>query len=259
MQLPHKEILHALKPGHAMLLDDGKVRLIVEDATDERAITRVAVGGRMSDRKGVSLPDTDLPVSAMTPKDRSDLDAALNTGVDWIALSFVQRADDVLEAKKIIRGRAAVMAKIEKPQAVHRLAEILDLTDALMVARGDLGVELPLEEVPLVQKRAIQMARENAKPVIVATQMLESMIESSRPTRAEASDVANAVLDGADAVMLSAETSVGKYPVLTVRTMAKIIETVEESKTLVPALQHAPKTQGGAIAAVLFRRGPVRP
>jgi len=159
VQLPHPEILAALRPGHALLLDDGKVRLIAEETSPERAVTRVVIGGRMSDRKGVSLPDTDLPVSAMTPKDRADLEAALVTGVDWIALSFVQRAEDVIEAKKLIRGRAAVMAKIEKPQAIDRLPEIIEVSDALMVARGDLGVELPLERVPSLQKQMTRLAR----------------------------------------------------------------------------------------------------
>src|SRR6185312_9005581 len=193
VHLPHPEILTALRPGHTLLLDDGKVRLIAEETTSERAVTRVVVGGRMSDRKGVSLPDTDLPVSAMTPKDRSDLDAALEAGVDWIALSFVQRADDVAEAKKVIRGRASVMAKIEKPQAIDRLPEIIEMADALMVARGDLGVELPLEQVPSLQKQMTRMARRAGKPVVIATQMLESMILSPVPTRAEVSDVATAV------------------------------------------------------------------
>jgi pyruvate kinase len=190
VQLPHPEILAALKPGHALLLDDGKVRLIAEETSPERAVTRVVIGGRMSDRKGVSLPDTDLPVSAMTPKDRADLEAALVTGVDWIALSFVQRVEDVVEARKLIRGRAAIMAKIEKPQAIDRLPEILEAADALMVARGDLGVELPLERVPSLQKQMTRLARRAGKPVVVATQMLESMIQSPVPTRAEVSDVA---------------------------------------------------------------------
>ncbi|MDP1582087.1 MAG: pyruvate kinase, partial [Bradyrhizobium sp.] len=203
VQLPHPEILAALRPGHALLLDDGKVRLIAEETSPERAVTRVVIGGRMSDRKGVSLPDTDLPVSAMTPKDRADLDAALVTGIDWVALSFVQRAEDVLEAKKMIRGRAAVMAKIEKPQAIDRLPEIIEVSDALMVARGDLGVELPLERVPSLQKQMTRLARRAGKPVVVATQMLESMIQAPVPTRAEVSDVATAVYEGADAIMLS--------------------------------------------------------
>src|SRR6202044_3642997 len=228
VQLPHPEILAALRPGHALLLDDGKVRLIVEEASPERAVTRVVIGGRMSDRKGVSLPDTDLPVSAMTPKDRADLEAALTTGVDWIALSFVQRAEDVTEAKKLIRGRAAVMAKIEKPQAIDRLPEILEASDALMVARGDLGVELPLERVPSLQKQMTRLARRAGKPVGVAPQMLESMIQSPGPTR---SDVATAVYEGADAIMLSAESAAGKFPVEAVSTMNRIGEEVERDPT----------------------------
>ncbi|MGY3583362.1 pyruvate kinase [Bradyrhizobium sp. USDA 4350] len=199
VQLPHPEILAALRPGHALLLDDGKVRLIAEETSPDRAVTRVVIGGKMSDRKGVSLPDTDLPVSAMTPKDRADLEAALPEGIDWVALSFVQRAEDVIEAKKMIRGRAAVMAKIEKPQAIDRLGDIIEVADALMVARGDLGVELPLERVPSLQKQMIRMARRAGRPVVVATQMLESMIQAPVPTRAEVSDVATAVYEGADA------------------------------------------------------------
>ena len=231
VQLPHPEILAALRPGHALLLDDGKVRLIAEETSPERAVTRVVIGGRMSDRKGVSLPDTDLPVSAMTPKDRADLEAALVTGVDWIALSFVQRAEDVIEAKKLIRGRAAVMAKIEKPQAIDRLAEIIEVSDALMVARGDLGVELPLERVPSLQKQMTRLARRAGKPVVVATQMLESMIQAPVPTRAEVSDVATAVYEGADAIMLSAESAAGKFPVEAVSTMNRIGEEVERDPT----------------------------
>ena len=231
VQLPHPEILAALRPGHALLLDDGKVRLIAEETSPERAVTRVVIGGKMSDRKGVSLPDTDLPVSAMTPKDRADLEAALVTGVDWIALSFVQRAEDVIEAKKMIRGRAAVMAKIEKPQAIDRLAEIIEASDALMVARGDLGVELPLERVPSLQKQMTRMARRAGKPVVVATQMLESMIQAPVPTRAEVSDVATAVYEGADAIMLSAESAAGKFPVEAVSTMNRIGEEVERDPT----------------------------
>src|SRR3982075_3283282 len=231
VQLPHPEILAALRPGHALLLDDGKVRLIAEETSPERAVTRVVVGGRMSDRKGVSLPDTDLPVSAMTPKDRADLEAALVTGVDWIALSFVQRMEDVIEAKKLIRGRAAVMAKIEKPQAIDRLPEILEASDALMVARGDLGVELPLERVPSLQKQMTRLARRAGKPVVIATQMLESMIHSPVPTRAEVSDVATAVYEGADAIMLSAESAAGKFPVEAVSTMNRIGEEVERDPT----------------------------
>ncbi len=231
VQLPHPEILAALRPGHALLLDDGKVRLIVEEAASDRAVTRVVIGGRMSDRKGVSLPDTDLPMSAMTPKDRADLEAALVAGIDWVALSFVQRAEDVIEARKLIRGRASIMAKIEKPQAIERLADIMEVSDALMVARGDLGVELPVERVPSLQKQMTRMARKAGKPVVVATQMLESMIQSPVPTRAEVSDVATAVYEGADAIMLSAESAAGKFPVEAVSTMNRIGEEVERDPT----------------------------
>ena len=252
VQLPHPEILAALRPGHALLLDDGKVRLIAEETSPERAVTRVVIGGRMSDRKGVSLPDTDLPISAMTPKDRADLEAALVTGVDWIALSFVQRAEDVIEAKKLIRGRAAVMAKIEKPQAIDRLPEIIEASDALMVARGDLGVELPLERVPSLQKQMTRMARRAGKPVVVATQMLESMIQAPVPTRAEVSDVATAVYEGADAIMLSAESAAGKFPVEAVSTMNRIGEEVERDPTyrgVLTAQRAEPEpTVGDAIA-----------
>src|SRR5947209_4022222 len=175
-ELPHPEIFAAAMPGHALLLDDGKVRLVATAVDPTHIVTRVEVGGKLSDRKGVSLPDTMIPFSALTPKDRSDLEAALDTGIDWVALSFIQRPEDIAEAKKITRGRASVMAKIEKPQAVTRLSEILDLTDALMVARGDLGVEMPLEKVPGIQKQITRSSRRAGKPVVVATQMLESMI-----------------------------------------------------------------------------------
>ena len=200
--LPHPEIFAAIKPGHALLIDDGKVKLTVTEAQPKRIVTRVVVGGRLADRKGVSLPDTTIPSSSLADKDRSDLESALETGIDWVALSFIQRPEDIAEAKKITRGRAAVMAKIEKPQAVNRLGEIMDLADALMVARGDLGVEMPLEKVPGVQKQMTRVGRVAGKPVVVATQMLESMISAPVPTRAEVSDVATAIFEGADAVML---------------------------------------------------------
>jgi pyruvate kinase len=252
VQLPHPEILAALRPGHALLIDDGKVRLIAEQTSPDRVVTRVAVGGRISDRKGVSLPDTDLPVSAMTSKDRADLDASLATGVDWIALSFVQRPEDVVEAKKLVRGRASVMAKIEKPQAIERLSEIIDAADALMVARGDLGVEMPVERVPGLQKQMTRMARRAGKPVVVATQMLESMIQSPVPTRAEVSDVSTAVFEGADAVMLSAESAAGKYPVEAVTTMNRIGEEIERDptyRTVINSQRAEPEaTTGDAIA-----------
>ena len=227
VQLPHKEILGALRPGHVVLIDDGKVRLHIVEADPTRARAIVDVAGRISDRKGVSLPDTEIPVAAMTEKDRSDLEAGLNAGVDWVAVSFVQRPDDVAEVKKIARGRALVLAKIEKPQAILRLQEIIETSDALMVARGDLGVEMPLEKVPGLQKRITRMTRRAGKPVVVATQMLESMIQSPVPTRAEVSDVATAVFEGADAVMLSAESAAGQYPVEAVATMNRIAEEVE--------------------------------
>ncbi len=227
VQLPHKEILGALRPGHVVLIDDGKVKLHIVEATPDKARAIVDVAGKISDRKGVSLPNTEIPVSAMTEKDRSDLEAGLNAGVDWVAVSFVQRPDDVAEVKKIARGRALVLAKIEKPQAISRLEEIIEISDALMVARGDLGVEMPLEKVPGLQKRITRMTRRAGKPVVVATQMLESMIQSPVPTRAEVSDVATAVFEGADAVMLSAESAAGQYPVEAVATMNRIAEEVE--------------------------------
>src|SRR6185295_4563830 len=224
VQLPHPEIFAAIEVGHALLLDDGKIRLTATEVARDRIVTRVEVGGKLSDRKGVSLPDTVIPVPALADKDRSDLEAALDAGIDWVALSFVQRPEDVAEAKKITRGRAAVMVKVEKPQAVNRLAEILDVTDALMVARGDLGVEMPLERVPGVQKQMTRASRRAGKPVVVATQMLESMITAPVPTRAEVSDVATAIFEGADAVMLSAESAAGQYPVEAVATMNRIAE-----------------------------------
>jgi pyruvate kinase len=252
VQLPHPEILKALRPGHALLIDDGKLRLIAEETSPDHAVVRAVIGGRMSDRKGVSLPDTDLPMSAMTAKDRADLEAALEAGIDWIALSFVQRADDVLEAKKLVRGRAAVMSKIEKPQAIDRLADIVEASDALMVARGDLGVEMPVERVPGLQKQMTRMARRAGKPVVVATQMLESMIQSPVPTRAEVSDVATAVFEGADAIMLSAESAAGKFPVEAVMTMDRIGEEVERDPTyddVMAAQRPEPEaTAGDAIA-----------
>ena len=227
VQLPHSEILKPLQAGHKIVLDDGKISLRVLSETETSATTIVEVGGTLSNRKGVSLPDTTIPVSAMTEKDRSDLDAALDAGVDWIAVSFVQRPEDVAEVQKICRGRALVMAKIEKPQAVARLDEIIEISDALMVARGDLGVEMPLEKVPGIQKQITRLARRYGKPVVVATQMLESMIANPVPTRAEVSDVSTAVFEGADAIMLSAESAAGRYPFEAVSTMNRIVEEVE--------------------------------
>ena len=218
-----------------------------------RLVTRVEVGGKLSDRKGVSLPETVLPFSALAPKDRSDLEAALDAGIDWIALSFIQRPEDVAEAKKIARGRASVMSKIEKPQAVTRLDEIMEISDSLMVARGDLGVELPLEKVPGIQKQITRAGRRAGKPVIVATQMLESMITSPVPTRAEVSDVATAIFEGADAIMLSAESAAGQYPVEAVATMDRIAQEVESDptyRTIIQGQRAEPEATGAdAIAA----------
>ncbi len=222
--LPHPEIFASLKQGSLLLLDDGKVRLRVLDCGKDFAKTRVEAGRKLSDRKGVNVPDVVLPLSPLTEKDLSDLEVALDLGADWIGLSFVQRAEDVTEAKKLIGGRAAVLAKLEKPSAVAALGSILDQADGVMIARGDLGVEIPLEDVPLTQKLILREARTIGKPVIVATQMLESMIENPMPTRAETSDVATAVYDGADAVMLSAETASGRYPIESVQMMSRILE-----------------------------------
>jgi pyruvate kinase len=253
VHLPHPEIFAAIEPGHTLLLDDGKVRLVATEVGDKRILTRVEVGGKLSDRKGVSLPDTTIPFSALEDKDRSDLEAALDTGIDWVALSFIQRPEDIAEAKKITRGRAAVMAKIEKPQAVYRLDEILDLSDALMVARGDLGVEMPLEKVPGVQKQMTRAGRRAGKPVVVATQMLESMITSPVPTRAEVSDVATAIFEGADAIMLSAESAAGQFPIEAVATMNRIAEEVERDplyRNIIHAQRTDPEATGAdAIAA----------
>ncbi len=254
--LPHPEILRALAPGHKVLIDDGKVALHVVEASPTRAVARVDVAGKVSNRKGVSLPDTEIPVSAMTAKDRSDLDAALNEGVDWVAVSFVQRADDIAEVKKITRGRALVLAKIEKPQAIARLDEIMEISDALMVARGDLGVEMPLERVPGLQKRMTRGGRRLGKPVVVATQMLESMIMSPVPTRAEVSDVATAVFEGADAIMLSAESAAGRYPVEAVATMNRIAIEVERDpvyRDVINAQRQAPERTGADAIAVAAR------
>ena len=225
--LPHPEIFAALKPGADLLLDDGKLRLKVQSSGKDFAITTVINGGMLSDRKGVNVPDVVLPLSAMTDKDRADLDFGLTLGVDWIALSFVQRASDITEARRIIGDRAGIVAKLEKPAAIDALDEILAETDAVMVARGDLGVEMPAEQVPAIQKRIVRECRRRGKPVIVATQMLESMISAPVPTRAEASDVATAIYEGADAVMLSAESASGKFPVEAVAMMDRIIAQTE--------------------------------
>jgi pyruvate kinase len=225
--LPHPEIFAALQPGAELLLDDGRLRLVVETCGADFAETRVVNGGLLSDRKGVNVPGVVLPLSAMTAKDRADLDFGLSLGVDWIALSFVQRAADIEEVKAVVQGRAGIVAKLEKPAAIFSLDEILDVTDAVMVARGDLGVEMPAEQVPAIQKRIVRACRQRGLPVIVATQMLESMVSAPVPTRAEASDVATAIYDGADAVMLSAESASGQYPVASVAMMDRIIAQTE--------------------------------
>lgn len=251
--LPHPEILSSVEPGHTLLIDDGKLRLVVESVEMNVVKTRVVVGGKISSRKGVSVPDTTIPVAAMTEKDRMDLDAALDAGVDWVALSFVQRPEDISEVKRIVQGRAMVLAKLEKPQAIARLDDIIMVSDALMVARGDLGVEMPLEKVPGIQKRIIAASRRLGKPVVVATQMLESMITSPVPTRAEVSDVATAVYDGADAIMLSAESAAGQYPVDAVVAMNRIATEIERDTlywSLIATFKNKPEaTTSDAIAA----------
>jgi len=239
--LPHPEIFAIMKPGLQLLLDDGKLRLEVERCNDGHAITRVKVGGRLSERKGVNIPDVIIPLSSLTAKDRRDLEFGLELGADWVALSFVQRPEDIDEARALIGDRAGIMAKLEKPTAITRLDAIVERADSIMVARGDLGVEMRPEQVPTVQRRILRACRHAGKPVIVATQMLESMITSPVPTRAEASDVATAVYDGADAVMLSAESASGQFPLEAVEIMDRIIREVEQDehyRTLTDA-QHA--------------------
>jgi pyruvate kinase len=227
--LPHPEILESVKPGHRLLIDDGKLHLVAVECNGTSIVTKVVAGTKISDKKGVSLPDTLLAIGALTDKDRVDLDAVLAAGsVDWVALSFVQRPEDLAEVRKISKGRVGLMSKIEKPQAIERIDEIIEMSDALMVARGDLGVEMPLEAVPGLQKQLTRACRKVGKPVVVATQMLESMITAPVPTRAEVSDVATAVFEGADAIMLSAESASGQYPIEAVRTMASIASTVEK-------------------------------
>ncbi len=251
--LPHPEIFAALEPGAELLLDDGNVRLRVESHGHDFAETTVVSGSALSDRKGVNVPDRVLPLSALTAKDRADMAFALKMGVDWIALSFVQRPDDVAEARKLIGGRAAVLVKLEKPAAIQRLKEIIELSDAVMVARGDLGVEMPPEDVPPIQRQIVHACRVAGKPVIIATQMLESMVRQPVPTRAEASDVATAIYEGADAVMLSAETAAGAYPVEAVAMMDRIIRRVEADpnfrRTLAATQAEPERTASDAISA----------
>jgi pyruvate kinase len=253
VNLPHPEIIDAASIGCSLLLDDGKLRLRVTRRLGDALETEVVVGGPLSDRKGVNVPDVVLPIPALTAKDREDLEFAVSHGASYIGLSFVQRREDVIEAKRLIDGRCWVMVKLEKPQALDNLDAILAETDAVMVARGDLGVELPPEEVPLAQKRIVRLARTLGKPVVVATQMLESMIAAPAPTRAEASDVATAVYDGADAVMLSGETAAGQYPFEAVNMMDRIVARVEQDqgwRAMIDSSRAAPEpTASGAIAA----------
>ena len=251
--LPHPEIFRAVEPGHKLILDDGKLHLTVRETTPSTIVAQVVTGGALASRKGISLPDTVLPFGAMTDKDRKDLEQAVNLGADWIGLSFVQRSDDVAEARKLTRGRVAIMTKIEKPSAIDHLDAILELSDGLMVARGDLGVEMPLEQVPGLQKRITLAARRTGKPVVIATQMLESMIAAPVPTRAEVSDVATAVFDGADAIMLSAESAAGQFPVEATVTMDRIAIEVERDagyERLIHAQEIEPEsTAADAISA----------
>ncbi|TAJ34138.1 MAG: pyruvate kinase [Reyranella sp.] len=251
--LLHPEIFQAAKPDGVLLIDDGKVRLRIVAHTDDTIDAEVEVAGTISDRKGVNLPNLVLPMSPMTPKDHKDLAFGLSLGVDWVALSFVQHANDIAELKKLVGGRAAVMAKLEKPQAIEHLDEIIEQSDGIMVARGDLGVEMPPEAVPPLQKRILAAARVAGKPAIVATQMLDSMVHSPTPTRAEASDVATAVYDGTDAVMLSAESASGDYPIEAVTIMDRILKSVEKDplyRRLMDASRHEPEaTTADAISA----------
>ncbi len=255
--LPHPEIFAALKPGASLLVDDGHLRLLVKKCGKDFAETEVIIGGVISDRKGVNVPDVTLPIPAMTPKDKADLEFGLSQGVDWVALSFVQRPEDVAEVRAAVAGRAGVLSKLEKPAALDQLDAIVALSDSVMVARGDLGVEMPLEQVPVLQKRIVRSCRKQGKPVVVATQMLDSMIKSPVPTRAEASDVATAIYDGVDAVMLSAETAAGMFPERSVATMHRIICQVESDPfylDLMTAGHLAPEHSSPAAITVAARQ-----
>ena len=246
--LPHPQIFEVIEPGHTLLLDDGKIRMSVIGKSASAITATVVVGGILASRKGISLPDTVLPIGPLTDKDKADLDYALRLGVDWVALSFVQRGEDVKLARQLVGQAAALMSKIEKPAAISDLDSIIAHSDGLMVARGDLGVEMPVERVPGLQKQIVSKARAAGKPVVVATQMLESMISSPVPTRAEVSDVATAVFDGADAIMLSAESAVGKYPIDAIRTMDRIAIQVESDPSY-GAIVHATRTPPQPTAA----------
>ncbi|GLZ89189.1 pyruvate kinase [Metapseudomonas resinovorans] len=263
VNLPHPEIIEALEPGMNLLLDDGRLRLQVTARHADAVETTVIAGGELSDRKGVNVPEAVLQLSPLTAKDRRDLDFGLDLGVDWVALSFVQRPEDIVEARELIKGRAFLMAKIEKPSAVVHLEEIARLCDAIMVARGDLGVEVPAENVPRIQKDIIRTCRQLGRPVVVATQMLESMRFSPAPTRAEVTDVANAVAEGTDAVMLSAETASGDYPLETVQMMSKIIRQVENGPDFQSQLDvsrpQAEATASDAISCAIRRISSILP
>lgn len=258
VHLPHPEIFAAVEPGHRLLIDDGRLQLKAETSDGDTIVCKVVSGTKISDRKGVSLPDTTLGVGALTEKDRRDLDAVLATeGVDWVALSFIQRPEDLADVRKVARSRVGLMAKIEKPQAIERIDEIIELSDALMVARGDLGVEMPIESVPGLQKQLIRACRKAGKPVVVATQMLESMISAPVPTRAEVSDVATAVFEGADAVMLSAESAAGDYPAEAVGTMAAIARKVERDPNytgIIYAQRSEPEATGADAISLAARQ-----
>ena len=248
VRLPHKEIFDALEPGAHLLVNDGKIKLRVKDCGRDFADCEVVVGGTISNRKGVNVPDVVLPLAALSEKDRRDLEFVCELGVDWLALSFVQRPADVEEARALAKGRAAILSKIEKPHAVKVFDDILAVSDGVMVARGDLGVELPVHAVPPIQKRLIRKCRAAAKPVIVATQMLESMIESPMPTRAEVSDVATAIYEGADAIMLSAESAAGAYPIEAVTTMSNVASEVESDPTYRDIIEASRKSVGMTVA-----------
>ena len=248
VNLPHPEIFAALEPGASLLVNDGKIRLKVLKCGKDFAECEVVIGGVISNRKGVNVPDVELPVAALSAKDRKDLEFACELGVDWLALSFVQRPEDVDEARVLCKGRAAIMSKIEKPNAVAKFAAILEVSDGIMVARGDLGVELPVQNVPPIQKRLVRDCRAAAKPVIVATQMLESMVTSPMPTRAEVSDVATAIYEGADAIMLSAESAAGDYPIEAVTTMDNVAREVEGDDTYTELIEASRKAARTSVA-----------
>ena len=248
VQLPHPEIFQALHEGAHLLINDGKIKLMVEKCGPDFADCLILNGGEISDRKGVNVPDVILPLASLSEKDRADLDFICNLGIDWLALSFVQRAEDIVDARNLIAGRASVMSKIEKPSAVKSFDDILKASDGVMVARGDLGVELPVQNVPPIQKRLVRKCRAAAKPVIVATQMLESMIESPMPTRAEVSDVATAIYEGSDAIMLSAESAAGQFPIQAVETMNNVAIEVESDPTYTEVMEASRRAKRNSVA-----------